>query len=458
MPQRVVVCSLGGNEDPWLLPASVPSTRPWIHGGERTLYEFATAAAQSGFEVELRGEIQLEALRGMTEATGVKVAAGDLAPRRPDAGEIVVVPEGWTDPMQYLRTAFSPARAMLLACGPPGLVGWDFTAQWAPPDLATVEPDQVARADTFAAMRSLGFELLTNVRGLAELSVASGTPCAFIGSGRPTPWPETPDGRREFDLAVVGDNRWSETAIAAARSLTASSVHVIPECSHERLLRELARARVLVWTGRIEGNARPLSESRAMGTVPVAVRNPVMRDLDEERGAVVVDRLGDVGPEAERLLADPDWLGTLSERAIRSAREQTAWTPFVDRVAAALAAPQPGPGGDARAAAGRALDAMLGGVDLPAMPSGEEADAHLARAYQALRRRSVMGRDAIADRYHETRLALEEADRARAAAEDGIELRDRQIAQLKGTRTFRWTAPLRAPYEWMRRRFDMNER
>ena len=449
---RVVVCSLGGTEDPWLLPAATPTDRAWIHGGERTLYEFATAAAAAGFDVELRGEIHHPSLDEMTEAAGVSISARDLAPRRPGDDDIVVIPEGWTNPTAYLRVALSPARPILLLCGPPGLVGWDFTPSWAPPDLHTVDPDNVARADTFAAMQASGFELVSNVDALVERAEDGGVPCASIGTGRPTPWPSY-DEPRSHDVTFLGHNRWADPARDVAREVGGATVLEIGERSHADLTRELARAKVLVWTGRIEGAPRPINEARAVGTVPVVLRSPTLGHLGEEEGAVVVDTLDEMPSTIGSLLSDRSRWAMLSERGERVVRERTAWEPHVERVGRVLRSPQPDPGRSARTAAGMALDSMLGDA---AVDEATDPRA-LRRAYEALRRRNTVGRAALADRVAEARLELDVARRELEAARREIADRERRLAQLRATKTFRYTAAIRAPYEWFRRRRNLNE-
>ncbi len=134
-PARVVVCALGGDDNPWQLPASLFVERRWIGGGERALHELATAIAATGRTVELRGMVHKPTLDELSATAGARPLVG-LEARRPAADDLVVVPEGWTEPLSYARIAFSPARAVLVILGPPGLVGWPFVAGWSPPSPA----------------------------------------------------------------------------------------------------------------------------------------------------------------------------------------------------------------------------------------------------------------------------------------------------------------------------------
>jgi hypothetical protein len=83
---KIVVCALGGAVGPWDLPASRLVERTWIHGGERSLYELAVAAAAIGQDVELRGDISEPDLRDLRDAAGAAPAVG-MGPRRPTEEE-----------------------------------------------------------------------------------------------------------------------------------------------------------------------------------------------------------------------------------------------------------------------------------------------------------------------------------------------------------------------------------
>lgn len=403
----MVVCSLGGNEDPWLLPASRQVERTWIHGGERSLYEFAVAAAAAGHGVELRGEIVHAALDPMASAAAAGVRTG-LPPRRPKPGEIVVVPEGWTEPLQFARVALSPARAMIMILGPPGLVGWDFVSQdWAPPDILTVDTSTIARPGSYREMRALGFELITNALSLAESASAAGVGCTYIGRGIPTGYP--PRVEKTHDVALVESNRWAEIADGVVARLSTDSVQRIGAVDNAEMMRLLGSARVLPWPAPIDTVSRFMNEARAMGTVPVALDTPFLRGVNEETGAILVSSIDQMVSEVDALLAAPDRLSVLSARAADAARELTDWDGYVKAVAGVLSTPAPE----------RRAPSVIG-----------ESVAGLAR-----------------------REALERRDIDRTVA--GLE---RELDDLSSTRTFRYSAPFRAPYEWLRRRRGLNRR
>lgn len=409
---RVVVCSLGGTSEPWLLPASVPSDRARIHGGERSLYEFAVAAALAGHEVEVRGEIHRAELQAMAAAQGVEVLTG-MPARAPAADDIVVVQEGWTDPIECARVTFSPARAILLLLGPPGMVGWDFVGEWTPRDPLSIDPTSVARAESFVAMAEMGFELLTNTLAFSEIADAAGIECVCIGTGRPTPWPPAADAKT-YDIAVVGDNRWAATASRVAEEVVSgaprTSVLRIPALPHEELVREIGKARVLVWTGLIEGTARPLNEARAVGTVPVSLSNPFMRGMDEHSGVVVVDDISNMADAVLSLLEDGARCSALATRGAEAVREFTDWDTYASRVAEALTRLRP----------------------------PREGQAARSAVGEGLRR---MHSDSVETRRRSER----ELEDART-----------RLTDLLNTRLLRYTAPLRKPYENFRRRRGLN--
>lgn len=455
MSARVIVCSLGGDVDPWCLPASTLVDRTWIHGGERSLYEFATAATVAGYEVELRGDIVGSALADITASAGTRPQT-ELTARRPEADDIVVAPEGWIDPVAYARVAFSPARALILILGPPGLVGWDFREDWIPPDPLTVALDGVARPESFQGMAALGFDLLTNNRALADASLTAGVPCTFIGTGRPIPFPDAVD--KTHDVAIVSSNRWMSMAEQVATRLDGASILRIPDVGHSEMLDQLGRARVLPWPGRIEGSCRFLNEARAMGTVPVALSNPFMPELSEESGGVVVGSLDEMPLAVNALLADPQRLATLSARGTQAARRITDWDRYVGAVREALATPETTLAGDGtRIAIGRSLDPFLADALTDELADG----AALRTAYDALRRRSAESQRAFADRVTEARRMTEDLrrqmDAMRRDYEREIAVRDEQREQLLSTKTFRYTAALRRPYAWLRRRRGSNQ-
>jgi glycosyltransferase involved in cell wall biosynthesis len=361
---RLVVCTLGGDVHPWDLPASRRVTRTWIHGGERSLYELAVGAAALGHDVELRGDISEPDLQELREATGVAPRVG-LPSRRPDSDDVLILPAGWTDPFQYARVLLSPARAIVLVMGPPGLFGWSFRGRWSKPDPLTVPLDSVGRAESFQAMAALGLEVWADTPALAAAARRAGVECVDIGHGSPLPVPDPVE--KTHDVAVVESNRWASLAREVASKMGGSHL-MIDEARHTDLKRQLGRARVLVWTSRVEGRARLPAEARAVGTVPVAWRsNPYAESLEEAKGAVVVDSLEEMPEAVSNLLASPDRLEHLSELGIRTAREEDAWDLFVKRLDEALSHPAaPDVARDTRAAFGDGVAAELQRRDLEA--------------------------------------------------------------------------------------------
>jgi glycosyltransferase involved in cell wall biosynthesis len=384
---KVVVCALGGEVGPWDLPASRLVERTWIHGGERSLYELAVAAAAIGHDVELRGDISEPDLRDLRDSAGTVPAVG-MGPRRPTADDLVIVPEGWTDPLQYARLALSPARAVILLLAPPGLFGWSFLGDWSPLHPRETSMESVARPESFRAMAAMGFELWADSPGLAEAARLAGVECVEIGHGSPLAVPEPAE--RTHDVAVVEANRWAEEARWVAAQLEVSHL-VIPETRHAHLQRELARAKTLIWPSRIEGRARIPGEARATGTVPVALRsNRFAESLDEDRGAVAVDSLEDMPRAVAALLASPQRLERLAASGLRTAREENAWDLFMKRLDEALSElPPPDQAREARATIGEELAALIRRreEELDRARKGlQEAEG----AFQALRgRRSV---------------------------------------------------------------------
>jgi len=90
---RIVICSGPGTGGFLELPPSlVGEDRPFVSGGERSLYELAVGAACLGLDVELRGSINYPVLRRLTDAAGATPRLR-LEPRRPDPSDIVVIPE-----------------------------------------------------------------------------------------------------------------------------------------------------------------------------------------------------------------------------------------------------------------------------------------------------------------------------------------------------------------------------
>jgi len=330
---RLVVYSGGG--DGAELPPALPVAGRWIGGGIRTLHELAFAAAASGRRVELRGPVLPAAVERLAAATGVRPEL-PREPRRPDAHDVVVLPEGYDEPWWAGRVVLSRARAAMLLLAPPGLFGWPFTRDWEKPSPLVAERAALARPEHFRAYAELGFALWTPMPRMAELAAAAGVPCRAIGNGTPGPAPAPAEKRH--DVAWLRANRWAPLAEQVAAALGEGvTVDAIEEAEHEQLLDRLAAARVLLWPSRIEGHARIVAEARARGCVPVALAsNEFATGLDEASGAVVVAALERMAPVVADLLRDPDRLASLAEHGRRSAAEQLDWGGYVARVGAAL--------------------------------------------------------------------------------------------------------------------------
>jgi hypothetical protein len=155
---RVVVCAPGGARGLLELPESrLNPDHGTISGGERSLYEIATAAATLGLEVELRGEICPQILDRITQSAGAGPRV-HLEPRAPMPGEIVIVPEAY-DIELFAAISLSHARGVVMLLAPPGLWGWSFRSGWRPPDPNSVPVDAVGTADTFRAIDALGLSM-----------------------------------------------------------------------------------------------------------------------------------------------------------------------------------------------------------------------------------------------------------------------------------------------------------
>ena len=318
------------------LPASrVVRDRGFVSGGERALYELATAAAVLGYDVELRGELNATVLDLLTAAAGAAPRV-DLPARPPVTGEIVVVPEA-ADLRLYATVQLSGAKPLMLVLAPPGLSGWSFLFDWELPDPRTVPVDAVGTPASFRAIAALGYAMWTNSLGTTAAGKAAGTDVRWIGTGNPVPYPPVPD--KTHDIAVIEANRWGEWAIELAERVPGASVLRVPfQPDVYSLCESLAPARLLMWPSRLEGRSRVPREARAVGTVPVALdTNPFALRDDHGGGVVLLPDLDSLPLEAARLLAHPEEIEALAADGMRSVREQTAWEPFVERVREGLA-------------------------------------------------------------------------------------------------------------------------
>jgi hypothetical protein len=319
------------------LPEShVGEERPFVTGGERSLYELAVAGAALGLDVELRGTINYPVLRTLTEAAGATPRLG-LGSRRPDANDIIVVPEA-QDRDLLTTVALSDARLVMHLLAPPGLWGWSFDPSWDLADPLTVPVDSVGRPETFAAINGFGFTLWTNALGTAGAGHQAGVPVTWIGTGTPVGPPEVPEKR--VDVAVVETNRWWPLTAQVLERLEGVTVERIPaRPSVYSLSSDLAPARILLWPSRIEGMSRVQREARWVGTVPVALNtNPFATIDDHGDGVVLVDDLDEMARRTRELLADTDRWRWLSAQAIEGASKQADWNSFLDRVATAVEA------------------------------------------------------------------------------------------------------------------------
>jgi hypothetical protein len=327
--------------------------REVISGGERVLYEVAVAAASLGCDVELRGWIDETILDLISGAVGHRPQTG-LPPRRPQPGEIVVVPEAAElDLLAGLH--LSPARPVLFVLAPPGLFGWSFLPGWSPPDPLTVTPQSVGLPESYRAAADLGFSVWTNSHGDAADAARGGVAASYVGSGFALDTDLDLPGPTH-DVAVVKANRWYPLAAEVVDRLPGVSVYEVPDVrSVYGLQRELAHARVLAFPTRVEGASRICREARMAGTVPVVLDSNVHVTSDDwGEGVVLAHDLTQLASEIRALLADRARLEDLSRRARSDARRQGDWSTFVRQVDAALRAvpDDAGPGLSARAELG----------------------------------------------------------------------------------------------------------
>ena len=363
----------GGSGSPWHLPASVLDRRAWIAGGERSLYELAFACASLGHEVELRGNISRPVFGELAAVTEHHPAVG-LPSRRPDQTDVVVLLEGFRDPLALAAAAFSAARSILLVLAPLGLFGWSFEPGWRPPDPLTVDPREVGTAWQFAAASALGFELWTNSPATADVVAAAGLECRYIGVGSPLAAPD--HVARTHDVVIVGGNRWEPLARTVVDGIEGSWTVTTPGPS-THIMGQLGAARLLVHPVRVEGLSRLAVEARAMGTVPLLLSsNRFGAGMTREEGAVVVPTVESLRGAVADLLADEHELAQLSAAATAFSTSFMDWNRFRDRVAAALDdEPDRTPASAARSAVGERIDEFFHAYsELEAHARGLESD------------------------------------------------------------------------------------
>jgi hypothetical protein len=339
----------------WSLPPAIPYEGAWIPGGVRTLHELAVAVAATGRHVELRGHVLTPALNELSTAAGSRPAL-PMNPRRPQTGEVVIVPEGLRDPLELGRLLLSGAHVVLVVLAPTGLIGWPLIDGHVPASPHEVDLRSLARPEHFRAMAALNIACWTHMRRVQELAASAGVACHFIGNGDPLPPP--PAAAKSVDVVWLKANRWAPVAEQVAARLEAT-VEAVDEVEHPELLRRLGTARILLWPSRIEGHGRIAAEARAAGAVPVALDSNVFATgLSEDHGAVTVRSIGEMPATIHALLRDPSRLAELAERGRQSVREQLDWPTFVRRVDHALREldASDDPGAEARGAMGARVD------------------------------------------------------------------------------------------------------
>jgi hypothetical protein len=356
------VC-VGGVDGRWQLPASQPDDRPSIGGGERTMYELAFALAALGHDVELRGCVSRRAFDELAAVTAPHPRT-DGVPRRPLPGEVVLLLEGFVDPLVFASIALSEARPILLVLAPAGLMGWSFDRGWSLPDPLTVDLATIDRPSSYQAMAAIGFELWTNSPGTAASIESAGVRCRWVGNGTPGPLPALVE--KPNDIVIVGGHRWEPLAREAVADLDAR-VLVTEPSSHEALIAQLATARLFVHPMRTEGTSRLGVEARAVGTVPVVLPHPFGAGFDEASGAVVTS---DVRASVRALLADPLRVEQLSAAGRTFAEAWLSWPAYLARLDEGLSTPPSDPAAGARAEIGAAIDALL------TAPRNEELAPH----------------------------------------------------------------------------------
>lgn len=335
-PLRIAV-NLVGDADHGRLAESRFVERPYLPGGEHNMYEFAFAAAALGHDVELRGWLHRPSFQRLAVGAGTQPRV-ELEARYPRAGDLVIVPEGWRDPLEYGQVLLSPATPALFLLAAPGLFGWPFTASWELPDPLTVGLDTVARPEHFKAASDLGFRLLTHSPAIADAGRNAGAECSFVGTGRPA-WTPPPPTDKRIDVAAVMDNRWAPLAEEVLRSLEPHvTVDRVEQVDNDELLERLSRARILVWPSRIEGHATIPWEARSAGCVPVALdSNRFAVGLDPAHGALLVSDHWQLASTVMTLLEDRPRLQQLSELGRRTAPAEVDWKAYLARVEAFLA-------------------------------------------------------------------------------------------------------------------------
>lgn len=363
----------------------------WIGGGLRTLHELAVAIACTGREVEMRGAVHAPTLDALADAAGARPELPER-PRELTAADTVILPEGTDDPAVYARLSLSPARAIVAVLAAPGLIGWPFVPGWSRPDPLIVPIDSLARPEHFRGAAALGLELWTHSPGLQAAANAAGVECRFLGNGSPLRFPDPPPAK-DIDVVTLRDARWWPLAKPVVRRLADRGIDCVPvpTSDNEHVLEVFGRARILLHPSRVEGHSRVGCEARAMGAVPVVPdTNPFAVGLDEAGGSLALPADADTAGAIAGLLADPDRLARLSATAVRTARKQVEWEPFLARVEAALASPPVEPARLSRGAAGAALRGRAAAAGTPPATADQ---TQVERALAVLNDALVAGRE-----------------------------------------------------------------
>ena len=243
--------------------------------------QLAFAAAAAGHEVELRGWLHEPTFRRFAEAAGAAPRI-DLEPGRPKPATSSSSRRAGRTRSSICSSRCRPLASRCSCSPPPGLFGWDFSERWSLPDPLTVDIATLARPEHFAAMRALGFELVTH----------SPDSCAAAAARRRVHVPR--HGTAMADAGARGEGgrrrRPARQPLGTAgaqggRRARRREVDFIEEAPNDEVLARMARARVLIWPSRIEGHATIPHEARSVGCVPVgAVDQPVRgRPHDEDR-------------------------------------------------------------------------------------------------------------------------------------------------------------------------------
>ncbi|MBU0679678.1 MAG: glycosyltransferase [Verrucomicrobia bacterium] len=328
-----VVCQPFELLSPPLMPPTTKSDGIYS-GGEYSLYEVAFGLASLGHDVEIRGRVHRETFDLMADIVGCRPRLTEEA-RAPDPDDVIVVPEGFPCANSYTFVAAAACRKVIFVLAPQGLFGWPFEPGWTPPDPLKVTPDEVSLPHHFRTAAEFGFRHWVESPALLQRAQNADAACDILRDGWVIMPPEFNE-QKIYDVASIGYNRWRPLSQEVISKLP-FEVREIPRLDHTGFLRELSRARILLWPSRIEGTSRIQAEARYVGTIPVALSSNIFGlNLNEEGGAILVDDLDEMAEKITRLLEDPDRIEQLAGRGRATAREQIAWEPFVESLRTAV--------------------------------------------------------------------------------------------------------------------------